>query len=524
MLFSKWEENSGRSYAIPRPDPGLDEALTADLSQSLEKLRRFCGGTADLQINRITASEVPMAFVMFEGLVNYQTLLLGAAGPLESAVAAAVGCSREKLPAVIERELFLSGDKKRFSTYRELIGFIASGFAALLIDGATEGIAFGVQGFSFRSVSEPSSETNLRGSREGFAEPIRINMSMVRRRMKTPSLCMKLLKLGEKSNTDVCILYRSDRAARRWSRRSNGSFRKPSLIRCSIRDICGPFSRAGPFSLFSGTNVTERPDTLCAKLSEGRIGILVDGSPFAVVVPTLFAEHFQSADDYSERPYYAVLMRLIKYLAFFLTMLLPGCYVAAVEYHPELLPAELLFRVAEAESGMAFPLMAEALFVHFLYELMREAGLRLPRPVGHAVSIIGALVIGDAAVTAGLVSTPMVMVVALTTISSFVVPSLYEPLTLLRLVFILLGGTLGLYGVVLGLCFVGANLCSVTVLGVPATSPEMPFSGYAMRDNPAAYELEVAGQAAISRLPHCRRRPKWTPRRRNRQREGGYSL
>ena len=250
MLFFKWEENSGRSYAIPRPDPGLDEALTADLSQSLEKLRGFCGGTADLQINRITASEVPMAFVMFEGLVNYQTLLLGAAGPLESAVAAAVGCSREKLPAVIERELFLSGDKKRFSTYRELIGFIASGFAALLIDGAAEGIAFGVQGFSFRSVGEPSSETNLRGSREGFAEPIRINMSMVRRRMKTSSLCMKLLKLGEKSNTDVCILYRSDRAApamvqeveRRLSEAVFDSLLDSGYLR--------PFLESGPFRCF----------------------------------------------------------------------------------------------------------------------------------------------------------------------------------------------------------------------------------------------------------------------------------
>lgn len=131
---------------------------------------------------------------------------------------------------------------------------------------------------------------------------------------------------------------------------------------------------------------------------------------------------------------------------------------------------------------MAFPLMFQALLIHFIYELMREAGLRLPRPVGHAVSIIGALVIGDAAVTAGLISTPMVMVVALTTISSFVIPSLYEPVTLLRLLFILLGGTLGLYGVVLGLAFVGVNLCSVTVLGVPATSPETPLSLYSLRD------------------------------------------
>ena len=208
----------------------------------------------------------------------------------------------------------------------------------------------------------------------------------------------------------------------------------------------------------------------------------MDGSPYAILLPCLFSENFQSMDDYAERPYYAVFIRLIKYLAFFLTILLPGCYVAAVNFHPELIPDQLLFRIAEAEQGMAFPLMFQALLIHFIYELMREAGLRLPRPVGHAVSIIGALVIGDAAVTAGLISTPMVMVVALTTISSFVIPSLYEPVTLLRLLFILLGGILGLYGVVLGLAFVGVNLCSVTVLGVPATSPETPLSLYSLRD------------------------------------------
>lgn len=194
----------------------------------------------------------------------------------------------------------------------------------LLLDGAAEGIAFGVQGFNFRSVGEPSSENNLRGSREGFAEPIRINMSMIRRRLKTPSLCMKLLKIGVKSQTDVCLIYRSDYVDRGMLRELEERLGQVKLDNLLDSGYLRPFLESGPFSLFSGSGVTERPDTLCAKISEGRIGILVDGSPFAIVVPYLFSENFQSMDDYAERPYYAVFMRLLKYFAFFLTILLPA--------------------------------------------------------------------------------------------------------------------------------------------------------------------------------------------------------
>ena len=481
MLFDKLKREKWHTYEVPKRDPGLDQPLSPTLEDTLARLAQLTGQTADLQVNRLEVEGYKLAFVMFEGLVNYQTLILGTASDLHRLLAG------QKIPSCLVpdrlcQELFMAGDKKKLRSFEELIQFIASGFAVLLIDGSPEGVALGVQGFSFRSIGEPASENNLRGSREGFAEPIRINMSMIRRRMKTPSLRMKLLKVGEKSRTDVCLIYRSDYADPEMVRRVEQRLREVRLDNLMDSGYLRPFLESGPFSLFSGTGVTERPDTLCAKVSEGRIAILVDGSPYAILLPCLFSENFQSMDDYAERPYYAVFIRLIKYLAFFLTILLPGCYVAAVNFHPELIPDQLLFRIAEAEQGMAFPLMFQALLIHFIYELMREAGLRLPRPVGHAVSIIGALVIGDAAVTAGLISTPMVMVVALTTISSFVIPSLYEPVTLLRLLFILLGGTLGLYGVVLGLAFVGVNLCSVTVLGVPATSPETPLSLYSLRD------------------------------------------
>ena len=481
MLFDRFQRELRHRYEVPAPDPGLDRPLDSHLEDTLAELAALTGQTADLQVNRLEIEGYRLAFVMFEGLVSNQTLILGTASDLHR-ILSGHRISPGQLPERLCQELFMAGDKKILHSYKELIQFIASGFAVLLVDSCAEGVALGVQGFSFRSVGEPAAENNLRGSREGFAEPVRINMSMIRRRMKTPSLRMKLLQIGEKSHTDVCLVYRSDYADPEMVRRVEERLQSVRLDNLMDSGYLRPFLENGPFSLFSGTGITERPDTLCAKVSEGRIAILVDGSPDAILLPCLFSEHFQSMDDYAERPYYATLMRIIKYLAFFLTILLPGSYVAAVNFHLELIPDQLLFRIAQAERDMAFPLMFQALLIHFIYELMREAGLRLPRPVGHAVSIIGALVIGDAAVTAGLISTPMVMVVALTTISSFVIPSLYEPVTLLRLVFILLGGTLGLFGVVLGLAFVGVSLCSVTVLGVPATSPETPLFPYSLRD------------------------------------------
>ena len=204
-----------------------------------------------------------------------------------------------------------------------------------------------------------------------------------------------------------------------------------------------PFLDSGPVSIFSGVGYTERPDTLCAKVAEGRIGILVDGTPYALVVPYLFNEHFQSFDDYADRPYFATFTRWLKYISFFIATLLPGLFVAIGTYHLELFPTPMLYNLAVAESSQPFSLMVEALVIHFIYELMREAGLRLPKPIGHVVGIIGGLVIGDAAVKAGIISSPMIMVVALTAISSFVIPQLYEPMTILRFLFIVVGNSGG---------------------------------------------------------------------------------
>ena len=237
-----------------------------------------------------------------------------------------------------------------------------------------------------------------------------------------------------------------------------------------------PFLEANSLSIFSSVGVTERPDTVCAKLTEGRVVVMVDGSPFCLITPYLFSEHFQSMDDYTLNPFYATFIRVLKYISFFLAILLPGLYVAIGEHNPEVLPSAIFFKVVDAEVSTPFSLLWEALIIHTIYEIMREAGLRLPKSVGHAVSIVGALVIGDAAVSAGLIGAPMIIVVAVTALASYVIPSLYYPAAVLRFVFILVGGIAGLFGVVLILAVVFLEIASLEPYGIPVTAPVSPFT------------------------------------------------
>ena len=218
--------------------------------------------------------------------------------------------------------------------------------------------------------------------------------------------------------------------------------------------------------------------------------LLVDGSPFAIFLPFFFSDHFQNLDDYTTQPVYVSFLRIIKYIAFILTTLLPGLYVALGNHHPELLPEILLYRIATSEQTTAFPLIYQALIIALIYEIMREAGLRLPRPVGTAVSIIGALVIGDAAVQAGLVGTPMVMIIALTAISEFVIPSLHVPSSFLRMTFILLGAALGLYGIALGICGLFINLCALHNTGYSYMTPLSPLKFKALKDTILRFSLK----------------------------------
>ena len=481
MAFERFYDGRVPGYRAPGPAPQEGVRLVPSLTENLIALRAAGGNTQDLVVREFCVSGTPAALVLCEGMFNLTALGQNILGPL-----AALRLERpdpRRLLELVRRDLLLAVDQGEVRTLGEVYRFIASGFGVLLIDGVDCGVTLALQGFSFRSVAEPSAEVNLRGSREGFTEPLRINMSMIRRRIKSPALRFELLTLGSCSKTDAFLVYLDGAVSPALLGRVRADLAGADLDLVLDTGYLQPFlDRQHPLSFFSGVGTTERPDTACAKINEGRVVVLLDGTPVALVVPCLFAEHFQTFDDYALRPYYALFLRCLKYLAFFTSILLPGVYVAVGTFHPELLPQELLYNIMASMQTTPYSMMTEALLIHLFYEIMREAGLRLPRPVGHAVSIAGGLVVGDVAVKAGLIGTPLVMVVALTAISAFVVPTLYEPVTVLRFLFILAGGLWGLPGISLGTAAVLCNLCALTVAQVPVTSPAAPLRLYSLRD------------------------------------------
>ena len=239
-------------------------------------------------------------------------------------------------------------------------------------------------------------------------------------------------------------------------------------------------NRRGCF--FNTVGTTQRPDVLCAKLLEGRVGLLIDGTPFALVIPKLFCESFQTMDDYCYPPVYTTFIRWIKYAAFLVAVLLPSLYLAVALHHPELLNRTLLLILADAEQNAPLSLTAETVGVLLVYEMIREAGLRLPKAVGGAVSIVAGLIIGDAAVSSGLISTPMLTVTAIAVISGFVIPDLNTSITLLRLAFLFAGGIWGLFGISLLGAAVLFNLCAGESFGFPIMAPVAPLYRKGLRD------------------------------------------
>ena len=455
--------------------------FAVSLKENLERFQSDFDGSIDFIVRRLRIDGIDAAFLSMEGMVNKQIAAQSILTPLMNAEYPK-GSPQEKFD-YLKNCVLSAVDQKEPADYSQALSLLMSGFALLLLDGCPEVLAIGIQGFSFRSIGDPQNESMQRGSREGFVEPLQINMTMLRRRMKTTKLKFEQFTAGKESGTMLCLCYLRDRVSPELLRAVRRQLKEAQLDAVLAAGYVSPFLRGkGSLSLFSTVGLSERPDTVCGKIEEGRVAILIDGTPNVIVLPHLFLENFQSLDDYANRPFYAAFTRVLKLLAFFLAMYLPGFYVAASTFHPEMIPEPLLLKIAQSELNTPFSVMVEAIVIHIIYEIMREAGLRAPKSLGHAVSIVGALVIGDAAVNSGLVGAPTLMVIAVTAISSYLVPSLYEPVALCRLVFILIGGTIGFWGLMTAMFLMTANLCSESSFGIPFGAPLSPFSLSSMRD------------------------------------------
>lgn len=453
--------------------------IIPDLKRNIEEIKRISGGSSDLLVNEFISGGINCALLCCEGMLATSTITELILLPITKI---APKKDSHELFRHIQDNLLLSVDRPHAENYGELFRTLNSGFAVLIAEGMDMALCFGVQGYAARGIDEPSGEANIMGAHEGFVEVVRTNMSLIRRRMKSPFLVMKLFVKGDKSQTDMCICYMQDRVPERLLKQIQSSLDNMELESILSTGYVRPFTESRSFELFSSTGTTERPDVLCSKLIEGRVALLIDGVPFAIVIPRLFCESFQTLDDYAFKPYYSTFIRWVKYAAFIIAVLLPSLYIAIAMYHPELLNSTLLMILVKSEANAPLSLTTEALGVLLMYEVIREAGIRLPKPVGGAVSIVSGLIIGDAAVNSGLISTPLLTISALAVISGYVVPELNPAVTILRFAFLIAGSMLGLFGISLLACAVLVNICSTEDYGFPFTAPISPFRSKGMRD------------------------------------------
>ena len=464
-----------------RTELPFDTPIELSLERNLNNLKQYTGGSSDVMIKTGRVCGNNVAVITCEGIAGVSIL----AGLVYEKLNDLEG--RGVLPPAqlvdnFFSEYLIAAGQLEVKSLGDLTLKLHSGFAIILTEGCTRCIAIGVQGFQSRSIGEPSSENNVRGSREGFVEVIRTNMGMLRRRIKSPTLVFEMYQIGERSHTDICLCYISDKVSDKLLDNVRRRLKSVELNTILESGYVQPYFEGRGGWFFSECGTCERPDTLAAKLYEGRVGIMVDGTPFVLVVPYLFIESFQTLDDYTQKPFYAFFLRLVRLSAYFVTLFLPGAYVAIASFNPEMLPSALILNLAAAEQTAPFSLMMECLVIHFMYEILREAGIRLPRPIGHAIGVVGGLVIGDITVNAGLVGAPMVLIVALSGLCSFVVPAMYEKTVILRFIYIIAGGVFGLLGLFLAAGAVTVKMCSLNTYGIPYMSPLSPFTPRAGRD------------------------------------------
>ncbi|KQX64682.1 MULTISPECIES: spore germination protein [unclassified Paenibacillus] len=489
LFFTKKKKRKLQS-SHPTPTPSTQQKLDCSLSMNAYELHDIFENCSEIVFREITfgtSQKIQAQMIWVDGLVEREQLeneILESLLHKSSSTKLHPDSDKESILESIKNSVLSVAQVSELTTIGDVVDKILTGETIVLFDRISIALSISTKGGAVRTVSEPQTEVVVRGPRQGFTESLRTNTTLVRRILKTPKLKTEVFKIGVLTKTEVVIAYIHglaslevlDEVRERLSQIDVDTILDSAYIEELIEDHS--------YTLFPQIAHTERPDKAAAELAEGKVVLFVDGSPFVLIIPTIFFQFFQSSEDYYERFPMAFAVRLIRYLFFAIALVLPSFYIAVITYHHEMLPAQLLISIAGSHEGVPFPTFIEALLMEITFEALREAGVRLPKQVGQAVSIVGALVIGESAVQAGIVSTAMVIVVAITAIASFTIPafSVGISIRLMRFPLMLLGAVLGLYGIMLGLLALLVHLCSLSSFGVPYFSPIAPFKWRSMKD------------------------------------------
>ncbi|MDH7578330.1 MAG: spore germination protein [Bacillota bacterium] len=477
------------SGATLSSEPLNDRFLTPDLDNNLRQLKSVLNNCGDVIYREFVFAQneqIRLALIYTDGMVDKAQVSDQIMRALALEVAM-TGHGREitkgRALEFIKRRGLCMHQIKETGNLRDVVHAILSGDTVLLVDGHATAIINGARGWETRSINEPVAEPTVRGPRESFVETLRINTSLVRRRVKSPDLKIEILTLGEVTSTDVAVLYIEGIANNKLVAEVKSRLERIKIDGILESGNIEELIEDNPWSPFPTVNHTEKPDRVAAMLLEGRVAIVVDGTPFVLTVPNLFVEHLHAPEDYYERFLFTSAVRLVRFTVMMASLALPALYIAVTSFHHEMLPTPLLLSIAGQREPVPFPVFVEVLVMELIFETLREAGIRLPRPIGQAVSIVGALVLGEAAVRAGLVASATVIVVAFTGIASFTFSySASIAFRMLRFTLMVLSAALGLFGLISGVAVIGIHLCTLRSFGVPYLSPIVPTTAVDLKD------------------------------------------
>lgn len=484
-LISLGRRAPRNNTAAPGSPPDGTKKLSRDLTANLRMLGDALGDSMDIVVRELLMGRTRVAVIYINMIIDKTALrenIMRALMVDMRLVDPAPG-PEGKGPAAIVREKVLSvAAVQTTGEFDAILNGILDAGIVLLFHGDDTGLILKLPGAEIRSVEEPHTERVVRGPREGFVENLAVNISMLRRKLKSPALRLERLEVGRVTKTEVCVAYINGIVNPKIVREVKKRLRRVDIDGVLESGYLEEFIEDAPYSIFPTVGNSERPDNVAAKLLEGRVAILTDGTPFVLTVPYLFVESIQSNEDYYSRFYPGSLNRLLRLFCIIISVELPALYVAVTAFNPEVLPTPLLLTIASSREGVPLPALGEVLLVGLFFQILREAGVRLPRPVGLTVSLVGALVVGEAIVSAGLVSAPAVIVIALSGISFFVVPSQNDANLLLSLIFTLLAGFAGFFGLFLGFMLVLTHLASLRSFGAPYLSPVAPINTADLKD------------------------------------------
>jgi len=387
--------------------------------------------------------------------------------------------------------------QKEVSSLKEAVSSVLQGDTVLVFDNLKKAVAFDVKAMPQRAIVPSEDENVLKGAKDTFIETIRTNTALVRKKIKSPELVFESFSLGTETNTPVNIVYMNNTVDKEILDKLRGrieNLKIPSMISAENfeSNICD-----NRYSLFPQLQYTERVDKFCANIIDGKIGVLIDGLPLGYIFPGLFAMYFQTPEDYSGNYLLSSVLRIIRYICFTISLVLPGFYIAITTFHHEMIPTNLLKSIIESKEGVPFSAFVEIILLLFAFEILLEASLRLPKTIGGTISIIGGLIVGEAAVNAKFLSPAVVVIVAITGIAGFVIPnrSLANAVRICRMIMVFAAGVSGLFGISFVLLIILAYLCKLETFGVPYLTPFVGNEGKNMlKDTLIRVPKDVGGE------------------------------